>query len=147
MWATDVSAEALAVARANLVGTGSLVAPRVRLVEGPWYQALAEELRGRVDVVVSNPPYVAASEVLPEEVAGWEPRGALVSGPTGLEGVEAVVTGAPSWLARPGTVVVELAPHQAGAGRRLAVEAGFDSVEVVDDLAGRARALVGRFTG
>jgi len=145
VWATDVSADALAVARANLAGTGSLVGPRVRLLHGPWFEALPVELRGRVDVVVSNPPYVAAGENLPAEVAGWEPAGALVSGPTGLEGIEAVVTGAPAWLARPGSLVVELAPHQATEVEGLARQAGFDDVAVADDLAGRARVLVARF--
>ncbi len=147
VWATDVSADALAVARANLAGTGSLVGPRVRLLEGPWFDPLPGELRGRIDVVVSNPPYVAADEVLPAEVADWEPAGALVSGPTGVEGIEAVVRGASQWLARPGSVVVELAPHQAEEARRRATAAGFDQVDVLDDLAGRARVLVGRFTG
>ena len=69
-----------------------------------------------------------------------------MSGPTGLEGIEAVVTGAPGWLARPGSVVVELAPHQAGPAAELARRIGFDAVVVTDDLAGRARVLVGRFT-
>ena len=58
MWATDASADALAVARANLAGLGRRAAV-VRLVEGDWYAALPGELRGRVDVIVSNPPYVA----------------------------------------------------------------------------------------
>jgi release factor glutamine methyltransferase len=147
VWATDVSADALAVARANLAGTGSLVGPRVRLLQGRWFDPLPVELRGRVDVVVSNPPYVAAGEHLPEEVAGWEPAQALVAGPTGLEGIEAVVTGAAGWLARPGSVVVELAPHQAAEAAGMAREAGFDDVHVADDLAGRARVLVGRFSG
>ena len=147
VWATDVSADALAVARANLAGTGSLVGPRVRLLHGPWFDPLPDELRGRVDVVVSNPPYVASGEALPAEVAAWEPAGALVSGPTGLEGIEAVVTGAAGWLARPGSLVVELAPHQAAEAAALAHRAGFDEVVVTDDLAGRARVLLGRFAG
>jgi len=147
VWATDVSADALAVARANLAGTGSLIGPRVRLLLGPWFDPLPPELRGRVDVVVSNPPYVAAGEWLPDAVAGWEPAEALVAGPTGLEGIEAVVTGAVGWLARPGSLVVELAPHQADEAARVARRAGFDDVAVADDLTGRSRVLLGRFTG
>ena len=58
VWATDASADALAVARANLAGLGRR-RRGVRLVEGDWFDALPDELRGRVDVVVSNPPYVA----------------------------------------------------------------------------------------
>lgn len=144
VWGTDRSPEALAVARANLAGMGSRVAPRVRLVEGDWYDALPGELRGRVDLIVSNPPYVAAVDPLPAEVAEWEPAGALVAGPTGLEDVTRIVAAARSWLRRPGAVVVEIAPHQAEAAAGLAADAGFDEVQVRPDLAGRLRVLVAR---
>jgi release factor glutamine methyltransferase len=147
VWATDVSADALAVARANLAGAGSLVGPRVRLLTGSWLEPLPADLRGRLDVVVSNPPYVAADEDLPAEVADWEPVGALVSGPTGLEGIEAVVSGASAWLARPGAVVVEIAPHQADEASAMAAAVGFDEVEVRSDMADRPRVLVGRYRG
>jgi len=147
VWATDSSDEALAVARANLAGLGSSVAPRVRLAKGRWFEALPASLRGKVDVLVSNPPYVAESDPLPAEVADWEPSQALIAGPTGLEAIAEVVATAPRWLTRPGALVVELAPAQAELAAGLAREAGFASVEVLPDLAGRARALVGRTTG
>lgn len=146
VWATDRSPDALAVAQANLTGVGTLVARRVRMVEGNWFRALPSSLQGKVDLVVSNPPYVAEAEVaeLPAEVADWEPRGALVSGPTGLEDVEAIVAAAPVWLAPGGVLVLELAPHQAEAAVARARAAGFASVEVHPDLTGRERALVAR---
>jgi release factor glutamine methyltransferase len=141
VWATDASADALAVARANVAGCGVTT---VRLYEGDWYGALPSELRGHVDLIVSNPPYVAAGDELPDVVREWEPAGALVAGPTGLEEIERIVRDAPAWLARPGVLVVELAPHQAGAVAQLARSAGFDDVDVHPDLAGRLRALVAR---
>ncbi|MGH9156861.1 MAG: peptide chain release factor N(5)-glutamine methyltransferase [Acidimicrobiales bacterium] len=146
VWATDASAEALAVARANLVGLGGLAATGVRLVEGDWFAALPVELAGRIDVIVSNPPYVAEGEVaaLPPEVAEWEPRGALVAGPGGLEQVQVIVTGAPRWLAPHGSLVVEVAPHQAAAASALARAAGFADIDIRPDLAGRLRTLVAR---
>jgi len=147
VWGTDVSPAALALARANLAGTGSRVAPRVRLATGSWFEALPPELAGTVDLVVSNPPYIAATERLPADVADWEPTGSLVAGPTGLEAVAEVVSGSPVWLARPGSLVVELAPHQAEAAIDLARRAGFDHIEIRPDLAGRPRALVGRLHG
>ena len=147
VWATDASAGALAVARANLAGLGSRVAPRVRLCHGRWFEALPDALRGTVDLLVSNPPYVAEGEALPAEVADWEPAEALVSGPTGLEAITEVVGAAPRWLARPGALVVELAPSHARPAAALAERAGFVSVEVLPDLAGRVRALVGRTGG
>lgn len=143
VYATDVSADALEVASANLGGLGRAAA-RVRLREGWWYDALDDELQGQVGLVVSNPPYVADHEVLPAEVADHEPGGALFSGPTGLECIEAVVCGAGEWLAVTGTVVVEIAPHQAGDAIGLASSCGFPDVAVVKDLAGRDRVLVAR---
>jgi release factor glutamine methyltransferase len=146
VWATDVSADALAVARANLAGLGGRAAPRVRLVEGSWFRALPPLLRGHVHVIVSNPPYVSEAEVadLPPEVARWEPMSALIAGPTGLEQIEQIVAEAPAWLTRPGALVVEIAPHQVDAAEALARDAGFVDVDVRPDLVGRPRALVGR---
>ena len=80
VWATDVSEDALAVARANVAGCA---ATRVRIAAaGVWFEPLPERLRGSLRLIVSNPPYVAEHEVaeLPQEVAGHEPRGALVAG-------------------------------------------------------------------
>ncbi len=144
VWGTDRSTDALAVARANLAGMGGSVAPRVRLAAGDWFAALPGELRGHVDLIVSNPPYVGDAEVLPPEVADWEPAGALLAGPNGLEAVAEIVLSAPGWLRRPGAVVIEIAPHQADTAVELAEEAGFTGVDVRPDLAGRLRALVGR---
>jgi release factor glutamine methyltransferase len=143
VWGTDASAAALAVARANLAGLGR-AATRVRLAEGRWFDALPADLAGRIDVIVSNPPYVADAEMadLPAEVRDWEPHEALRAGPRGLEDVEHIVAEAPAWLARPGALLVELAPHQVDPARRFARRAGWGSVTVWPDLAGRDRVLL-----
>jgi len=145
VWATDASLDALAVARANLSSIG-FAATRVRIVHGSWFDALPLELRGELRLVVSNPPYVSESEFaeLPTEVAAYEPTGALVSGPTGLECLEVIVRDAPQWLAPDGVLVCEHAPHQADSARALAHAAGFTQVDTRADLTGRARALVAR---
>ena len=145
VWATDVSPDALAVARANVAGIGRIGAA-VRLAEGTWYEALPAELAGAVDVIVSNPPYVADFEVedLPDEVRAWEPLEALVSGPTGLEAIERIVAEAPLWLAQPGSLLVEIAPHQAAEAGAMARAAGFGSAAVWPDLTGRDRILLAR---
>jgi release factor glutamine methyltransferase len=143
VWATDRSADALAVARANLAGLGRPGA-RVRLAQGDWFEALPAELRGSVQLVVSNPPYVGEGEALPAEVADWEPRAALVAGPRGDEALARVVAEAGAWLARPGSLVLEVAPHQATAVATCAEGAGYGPVEVGQDLAGRDRVLVAR---
>ncbi|MBV9410078.1 MAG: peptide chain release factor N(5)-glutamine methyltransferase [Acidimicrobiia bacterium] len=144
VWATDASEDALAVARANLAGVASPAAVRVRMAQGHWYEALPAAFRCQFDVVVSNPPYIAAGEVLPAEVYDWEPSAALVAGPEGTEAIAEVVAGATTWLGPTGSLVVEIAPHQAEEARRLAHEVGFGEVDVRPDLNGRARVLVAR---
>jgi len=148
VWATDSSPEALAVASANLVGIG-MAATRVRLAAGMWYEALPQELRGRLRVIVSNPPYVADAEydTLPTEVRDHEPKGALVAGPTGRECLETLVDGALAWLEPGGALILELAPHQAAVLADRAGEAGYAGVEVHPDLAGRLRVLVAHRPG
>lgn len=139
--ATDRSSDALDVARANLAGLGRRGAA-VTLHLGTWFAALPFELRGAVDLIVSNPPYIAADEVLPPAVIDWEPRGALVSGPTGTEAIEELLVEAPAWLRGGGAVVLELAPHQAEAMRVAALDAGYERVTIERDNTDRARALV-----
>jgi release factor glutamine methyltransferase len=145
-WATDLSDGALVVASANLAGLGAQAAGRVRVVQGSWWSALPEALRGSVTLAVANPPYIAEDELasLPEAVSLWEPRQALVAGPTGLEALELIVAEAPVWLADRSAFVAEIAPHQSAAAKSLARSAGFSDVTVRNDLAGRERILVAR---
>lgn len=146
LWATDRSADAVEVARANLAGLAGSAATRVRIVHGDWWAALPEDLRGAIDVVVSNPPYISTAEMagLDAVVADWEPREALEAGPAGTEDLEYLIRTAPQWLRPGGTAVLELAPHQAGALAEEARRAGFAEAEVTTDLAGRPRCLVAR---
>jgi release factor glutamine methyltransferase len=152
VWGTDASPDALDVARANrdaLAATDPAAAGRVVFAEGPWFAALPERLARRVDLVVSNPPYVSEAEFddLDPTVREWEPRSALVAprGPGGVAGmadVETVVAGAGPWLRGHGGLVVELAPSQAYGAIDAARRAGFSRVGTARDLAGRLRMLV-----
>jgi release factor glutamine methyltransferase len=142
--ASDVSADALAVARANLTGIGMRAAPRVQLVQGDWFGGLPADLRGRARLVVANPPYVAGSDPLPDEVVDWEPAGAIVAGTTGLEALERIVAEAPDWLEPGGTLVCELGESQGDAVLALAEAAGFAEARIEPDLAGKSRVLVAR---
>jgi release factor glutamine methyltransferase len=154
VWATDLSDDALAVARENraeLAGVDGRAAARVRVARGSWFDALPGEILGRVDLVVSNPPYVAESEFpgLDPSVRAWEPRVALVAadgagGVGGLAAIEAVIGGAFPWLSRSGAMVIEIAPTQAEASMAAARRAGFSQVGVERDLTGRLRTLVAR---
>lgn len=143
VFATDVSTEALAVASANLAGIGR-AATRVTLHEGDWFEALPGALKGSVDVVVSNPPYIGTGEELPPVVADWEPAVALWSGPTGREAAEQVVDGASRWLRPGGALIMEAASHRAQESATLVSGAGFEDVRVERDLAGLERVVMGR---
>ena len=142
VWASDVSEDALAVARANIAGCA---ATRVRLATvASWFDGLPASLRGALLLVVANPPYVAEHEVaaLPDDVRLYEPRTALVAGPRGTEAIETLLEEARAWLAPGGTLVLELAPHQGEDMRRHALELGYREVFVRDDLTARPRVLV-----
>ncbi len=137
---TDVSADALAVARANLAGLGR-AAVRVSAFQGSWYEALPESLVGLVDVVVSNPPYVRDDEALPPDVADWEPELALRGGPDGLDGARQILAAAGRWLSPGGSVLLELSPDQLDRAAAIALGGGLLVEAVHADLAGRDRIL------
>ena len=143
VWLTDRSADALAVARANLAGIGRAAA-RVTVVEGSWFAALPADLLGAVDLVVSNPPYVAAGDELDAAVRDWEPTEALFAGPDGLDDLRVLVAGAHEWLRPGGALVLEIDPRQAEAVTAMARSRGFGEVAVHRDLSDRDRAVVAR---
>jgi release factor glutamine methyltransferase len=142
VFATDASTEALVVARANLSGIGR-AATRVSVSEGGWFEALPEAVRGHLDVVISNPPYVADEEVLPDVVADWEPAQALRSGSDGLDDLRHIVDEAGAWLAQRGTLILEMAPDQTETVVEWCRQLSFEA-EIRPDLAGRPRAVVAR---
>ncbi len=143
VWATDLSLDALAVARANLAGLGR-PATRVSLHHGPWFDALPPALRGSLDVVVSNPPYIGAHEPLPPSVREWEPLDALVSGDSGLDAIEHLVDGARKWLVPGGLLILEIGWQQGAAAVERADRAGYTDRRVEPDLAGLDRVLIAR---
>ena len=141
---TDVSESALEVARANVAGLG-VKAARVSLMSGDWYSALPAELAGTIDVIVSNPPYIAEGDVAVESaVREYEPHSALFAGVTGLDDIWTIVNGAPLWLRPGGSLILEIGYTQAGEVVAHAESAGFESVTVHKDLAGRDRFVVAR---
>src|SRR5690606_18971687 len=146
VWAVERSADAAAVARANLAGLGS-AATRVRIVEGSWFEPLPAALARHVALVVSNPPYVAPDDPLPPEVADWEPAEALIPGPTGFQAIDHIVRVALGWLRPGGACVVVLAPSQADEAVAAARRAGYASARWEADLGGRPRMLIARTPG
>jgi release factor glutamine methyltransferase len=145
VWITDVSDDALAVARSNLIGIGR-AARNVLVAAGSWFDALPADLR--CDVIVSNPPYVAeGSPLLDAGVLDWEPAGALFAGHDGLDAIRALVSGAPDHLRDGGWLVLEHGMDQGSAVRDLFTRTGYGEVETHRDLAGHERLTRGRIIG
>lgn len=139
--ATDVAPGALAVARANVAAHG--LEERVALAQGRWLGPLRSRA---VDVVVSNPPYVATGEweALEPAVKAFEPRQALDGGPDGLAATRALVAEAWGALRGGGLLALELDARRARESAELAAGAGFEACVVEDDLSGRPRYLRAR---
>ncbi len=128
---TDVSAEALAVARGN--------AERLDLDVA---FGIADLFNGDpADAVLANLPYVPVGAPLPPDVGDYEPAGALFAGPDGLDLVRRLVRQVAAGPVR--TVALEIGPEQAGPVARMLSQAGFDPVDVLRDLAGHERVVVG----
>jgi release factor glutamine methyltransferase len=139
VWATDVSEDAVRVAQAN----AARHALQVEVTHGDLLSPLPDGLRGGVDVVVSNPPYVTHEEYdsLPQEVRA-EPYEALVGG---TDVHRRLAEEAPEWLRPGGWLVVEIGAAQGGEVRAL-LERRFHRVEVLPDLVGRDRVVRGRLS-
>ena len=141
--ATDICPGALELAARN-IEENPWAKSRIRLWEGDLFGALPDGLRGRVDLLVSNPPYVASGEwsQLPPEVRS-EPRRALVAGERGTEILARLAAEARAWLSSSGMVVVEIGETQ-GDVAMAAFGAHRMTASVHHDLAGRPRFVVGR---
>jgi release factor glutamine methyltransferase len=135
--ATDVSPAALAVARANAAALGCT---SVEFRAGDWYQPLAGE---RFQLLLSNPPYVAAADPALRELR-HEPPLALTPGEDAFAALRALVLGAPQHLAEGGWLLLEHGATQAAELRAALVLAGFRHVRSHRDLAGHERMTEGQ---
>ncbi|MCP9460553.1 MAG: peptide chain release factor N(5)-glutamine methyltransferase [Nitrospira sp.] len=142
--AVDRSPEALAVAKANAERHG--VVDKIEWMEGDLLSPLRERgLMGKVDVIASNPPYIAEAEWanLQPEVRGFEPRSSLVSGPSGTEFHERLLRESLDYLVPGGTLVMEIGSGQFPAVRRMAEQIkDYGPAQVVKDEAGLERTVV-----
>ena len=135
---TEACAEALEVARRN----AARLALAIELRQGRWFEPLAGE---RFDLVVSNPPYLAADDPhLAQGDLRFEPKAALVAGPDGLEALRAIIAGAPAHLRQGGWLLLEHGLGQDVAVRGLLAHEGFEAVHSWPDLAGIARVTGGK---
>jgi len=136
--AVDISSEAIEVATKNSVAHG--VADRVNLIVSNWFDAVA----GQFDLIISNPPYIAAAEMaeLSPDVRNWEPFLALTPGGDGLAAYRLIASLLDKFLADDGLALFEIGHMQGPDVVLIFQAAGFANVTVLQDLGGKDRVVV-----
>jgi len=133
----DISRAALAVAQQNAAALG--LGARAQFVHSDWFAAV----QGRFDLIVSNPPYIAAAEMtdLAPDVRDWEPHLALTPGGDGLGAYRILAAGAGQHLTAKGRILLEIGPTQGAAVQGLLAAHGFKDVQILPDFDGRDRVI------
>jgi release factor glutamine methyltransferase len=134
----DISKDAIDIARRNAARL--LEGPRAMFKVNDWTQDLDQ----RFDLIVSNPPYITARELLSldRDVAGFEPALALQGGEDGLDPLRRIASGLAKLMRADALALIELGIDQAAAASRILVNAGLEILGIAKDLAGRDRAIV-----
>jgi release factor glutamine methyltransferase len=138
--ATDISAEALALAKENAQRNN--VAERIEFQSGDGFAALANGMQ--FDLIVSNPPYISSAEIatLEPEVRNFDPRGALDGGADGLDFYRLIAMQAGAFLKTSGRVMIEFGDGQAEAIREIFEKEKWIVEAVKEDYSQRARILI-----
>ena len=138
VYATDISSDAVGLARENARDAGL----DVTILHGDLFDPLPDHLRGRIDLIVSNPPYLAAAELadLPNDVRDHEPTVALVAGPAGDEVLARIADAASEWLRPGGVIVCEISEFH---GPAVADQFASLDGEIKQDLFGKERFVIG----
>ena len=134
----DISEDALEVAKRNSCDLN---------IHAEFIKSnLLEKAEGAFDLIVSNPPYIPAKviEGLMEEVRDYEPHLALDGGEDGLDFYRRIVAEAGAYLNPGGWLIMEIGQEQGEAVRQMLLQAGYEEIEVVQDLAGLDRVVLGR---
>lgn len=137
--ATDISLAALEVARRNAAQAGL----PVRFLHSDWFAGV----EGRFDLIVSNPPYIAAAEMagLEPEVREWEPRNALTDEADGLQAYREICRRTGDFLNEGGFLLVEIGESQGPDVSELMRSGGFSDISIIIDLNGKNRAVQGTY--
>ena len=146
VWLTDISNDALDVARANLAGLG-LVNGDVHIKQCDWFSALPSDLKNSFDLIISNPPYIAVYDASVESVVrDYEPHLALYAGNDGMDAHRQIISQAGEWLVADGLLVLEIGHEQGLEIRNLLEENGFSGIEIRQDYSQRDRIALARKT-
>jgi release factor glutamine methyltransferase len=144
--ATDISAEALAIARRNAARLGLASQVRFRLAD--CFEPLDRmEPLGRFNIVISNPPYISDDQIagLAPEICHYEPRAALAGGRDGLEFYRHIALALTDHLEKNGAAIVEIGAGQSAAVSEIMTNASATRIKVVPDLAGLPRLVEAHF--
>lgn len=148
VYATDISEGALAVARENAIINSA--GDRITFLPGDLFAAIESlNLKSKVDIIVSNPPYVSAEEMaeLQPEIKDYEPASALYGGEDGLDFYRRIIHESPYYLAAGGHLLMEIGYRQALSIKGLIqAEKVFRKIEVMKDLNGTDRIIKALFT-
>jgi len=147
MWdgiATDIDRDALVVAHHNF--TNYSKQSNLKFYSGNWWTPL-DSVKGKLDLAISNPPYIPKDtyEKLPKEVKYFEPKIALLGGEDGLKHIREIIQKAPLYLKEKGWLILENHFDQGEKVKQLFIKNKFNSVEIVNDLAGVGRFTIGRY--
>ncbi len=136
----DLSMAACEVAHRNARGLG--VSDRAIITQSDWFDRVSEKF----DLIVSNPPYIAANEMdgLSDDVRLYEPHLALTDGDDGLSCYRAITKDVAPYLESNGRLIVEIGPTQGKSVTQMFFKAGLKHVQVIPDLDGRDRIVLGR---
>ncbi|MCO6514083.1 MAG: peptide chain release factor N(5)-glutamine methyltransferase [Snodgrassella sp.] len=141
VWAADISSEALAIACSN----ATALQANVRFGQGSWYQAQPQPALHSVDVIVSNPPYIAAHDQhLQQGDLRFEPQHALTDNHNGLSALATIISGAAAFLRPAGWLLLEHGFDQGEAVRDMLAQHGFSQIHTLPDLAGLDRVTLGQ---
>jgi release factor glutamine methyltransferase len=140
--ATDISADALALAKENAAKNN--VSERIEFVQGDGFATL--ETGARFDLIISNPPYIASAEIetLQPEVKNFDPRAALDGGADGLDFYRRLATEAKTFLKPGGKIMLEFGDGQADAIKRIFEDEKWIVEAVKEDYSQRARILIAK---
>jgi release factor glutamine methyltransferase len=144
VYATDISASALRLARAN---ARTQDCRNVRFLAGSMFDPLPSRLRGSIDVIASHPPYISSDELpdMPKELLQFEPVDSLTDASAdGLGLSRVLVAGARTWLRRGGWLCIEIGPDLARRVRSMLVRAGYSEVKSTRGRSDQTRVIVGK---
>lgn len=142
IYGTDISKDALDIAKKN---RDNLKAKeKVILLQGDLFSPLPLEIKGKIDVIVSNPPYIPTEAVgrLQGDVKDFEPRLALDGGKDGLTFYKRIIYEAPNWLKNSGKLMFEIGFDQGKDLKELLFQTGFVNIEIKQDYSGLDRLAI-----